>query len=453
MSPHAAPCRACTHAARVRSRCLRRTLIIGLTAFLTVVDLFATQAILPSLARAYQVTPAAMGLAVNASTLGMAVAGLAVALFEPPHRPAARHPGQPRAARRSRPRCSRSRRTSTTFTIAAHRAGALHGLGLHADAGLSRRGMQRDGRRRRVRRLHHRQCREQSDRPPDVGRRRRSSRACGQLLFLLPCSTSPARCWSISPSTATDADGAGRGAGAAARDWLRHLRNAPLRAAFGIGFCILFAFIGTFTYVNFVLVARAAVARADGLGLRLFRLPAVGRHHAVRRARGADASARGPPFWGALALAGLGLPLLLTGNLPAVLAGLMLVGVGTFFAQAVATGFVGRAATERPRRGERHLSRVLFLRRTRRQRGARPAVRPLRLGRLRRRHRALARRCRRARGETARLIAPRHRNQSQPIFHRGSADFAFSLGEANQRSPPCLPAFCAHPQPSSSPSP
>ena len=32
-------------------------------------------------------------------------------------------------------------------------------------------------------------------------------------------------------------------------------------------------------------------------------------------------------------------------NLSAVIAGLMLVGVGTFFAQAAATGFVGRAAT------------------------------------------------------------------------------------------------------------
>src|SRR6266851_3060218 len=58
-----------------------RTLVIGLTAFLTVVDLFATQAILPSLVRAYQVSPAAMGFAVNASTMGMAVAGLAVAYF------------------------------------------------------------------------------------------------------------------------------------------------------------------------------------------------------------------------------------------------------------------------------------------------------------------------------------------------------------------------------------
>src|SRR5262249_11884266 len=53
----------------------------GLTAFLTVVDLFATQAILPSLTKSYGVTPAAMGFAVNAATLGMAVAGMAVALF------------------------------------------------------------------------------------------------------------------------------------------------------------------------------------------------------------------------------------------------------------------------------------------------------------------------------------------------------------------------------------
>ena len=60
---------------------LARTLLIGLIAFLTVIDLFGTQAILPALTRAYGVTPAAMGLAVNASTLGMAVAGLAVAYF------------------------------------------------------------------------------------------------------------------------------------------------------------------------------------------------------------------------------------------------------------------------------------------------------------------------------------------------------------------------------------
>ena len=41
----------------------------------------------------------------------------------------------------------------------------------------------------------------------------------------------------------------------------------------------------------------------------------------------------------------MGLPLLLLPNLVAVLAGMVLLGVGTFFAQAAATGFVGRAAT------------------------------------------------------------------------------------------------------------
>ena len=62
------------------ARRLLNTLLIGLIAFLTVVDLFATQAILPSLARAYATTPAVMSFAVNASTIGMAVAGLAMAV-------------------------------------------------------------------------------------------------------------------------------------------------------------------------------------------------------------------------------------------------------------------------------------------------------------------------------------------------------------------------------------
>ena len=57
-----------------------RDVTVALMAFLTLVDLFATQAILPSLAQAYRVSPAAMGLAVNTSTIGTAVAGLLVAL-------------------------------------------------------------------------------------------------------------------------------------------------------------------------------------------------------------------------------------------------------------------------------------------------------------------------------------------------------------------------------------
>ncbi len=124
----------------------------------------------------------------------------------------------------------------------------------------------------------------------------------------------------------------------------QHLRNPALRATFAIGFLILFAFIGTFTYVNFVLV-RAPLAIGPmqiGLVYGVF-LPAI----LTTPLAGQAVTRFGtrPTFWAALALAGFGLPLLLTASLPWVLTGLALVGVGTFFAQAVATGFVGRAAT------------------------------------------------------------------------------------------------------------
>ncbi|MBX9840630.1 MAG: DUF692 family protein [Xanthobacteraceae bacterium] len=126
--------------------------------------------------------------------------------------------------------------------------------------------------------------------------------------------------------------------------WTQHLRNRPLRATFGIGFCILFAFIGTFTYVNFVLVQAPLSLNRMALGLVYFvflpsivTTPFAG---AVVQRLGTQAT-----IWGALALAGLGLPLLLLPALWAVVLGMMLVGVGTFFAQAAATGFVGRAAS------------------------------------------------------------------------------------------------------------
>jgi predicted MFS family arabinose efflux permease len=126
---------------------------------------------------------------------------------------------------------------------------------------------------------------------------------------------------------------------------LDHWRNPSLRAAFAIGFCILFAFIGTFTFVNFVLVRAPLSLRRMDLGLvYLVFLPSV-----VTTLFAGRAVARfgtRPAIWGALAVAGLGLPLMLSPHLPAVLAGMIMVGAGTFFAQASATGFVGQAATE-----------------------------------------------------------------------------------------------------------
>jgi predicted MFS family arabinose efflux permease len=124
----------------------------------------------------------------------------------------------------------------------------------------------------------------------------------------------------------------------------KHLRNPPLLASFGIGFCILFAFIGTFSYVNFVLVREPLSLGRMELGFVYFVfLPSI----LTTPFAGAAAQRFGtrPTFWSALALAGLGLPLLLVPRLSAVIVGLMLLAVGTFFAQAAATGFVGRAAT------------------------------------------------------------------------------------------------------------
>jgi predicted MFS family arabinose efflux permease len=124
-----------------------------------------------------------------------------------------------------------------------------------------------------------------------------------------------------------------------------HWRNPALRSAFAIGFCILFAFIGTFTFVNFVLVrAPLSLGRMD-LGLVYFVFaPSV--VTTLFAGRAAARFGRRPAIWGALAVAALGLPLILSSHLPEVLTGMALVGVGTFFAQACATGFVGQAASD-----------------------------------------------------------------------------------------------------------
>ncbi|HEY7690276.1 MAG TPA: MFS transporter, partial [Dongiaceae bacterium] len=126
--------------------------------------------------------------------------------------------------------------------------------------------------------------------------------------------------------------------------WTAHLRNGPLRAAFAIGFCILFAFIGTFTFVNFVLVRDPIALSPMALGYVYFVfLPSIVTTPLAGRAAQRFGTRR--TMWGALAIAALGLPLLLLPSLPAVMAGLALIGAGTFFAQAAATGFVSRAAT------------------------------------------------------------------------------------------------------------
>jgi len=68
-------------APRIGATPAARLIAIAVISFLTLVDLFATQAILPSLAATYHVSPGVMGSAVNLCTLGMAISGLGVALL------------------------------------------------------------------------------------------------------------------------------------------------------------------------------------------------------------------------------------------------------------------------------------------------------------------------------------------------------------------------------------
>jgi predicted MFS family arabinose efflux permease len=297
---HAVPLEAVQMEMQGHPPVLLRTIVIGLTAFLTVVDLFATQAILPSLARAYQVTPAAMGFAVNSSTMGMAVAGLVVSLFSQRinRRLGIAYLGEECSAADA----GGAFAAYITGNVASNLIGRLVSAAVADHLGLA----------------------------TNFYFFAALNLVGAVLVYYTVARSSP-----MMPMGLTRSPFAA---------WITHLRNPRLRAAFGIGFCILFAFIGTFTYVNFVLVRPPLSLGAMQLGfVYLVFLPSV----VTTLLAGRAVHRRGtrPTLWGSLVLAGVGLPLLLLPNLAAALLGMVLIGVGTFFAQATATGFVSQAAT------------------------------------------------------------------------------------------------------------
>lgn len=320
-----------------------RSFVIGLTAFLTVVDLFATQAILPSLTRHYGVTPAAMGFAVNASTFGMAVAGLIVGFLSPHIN---RRTGIllslallaiPTSLLASAPNLAvfTTLRIAQGLCMASAFALTLAYLGEQCsamDAGGAFAAYITGNVASNL-----------------VGRLISAAVADGlglawNFYFFAALNLAGAllvyfTIKHVQPMHAMMPPGSPLAA------TIAHWRDPRLRSAFGIGFCILFAFIGTFTFVNFVLVRPPLSLGMMDLGLVYFIfLPSV----VTTLLAGKVASRLGtrPTIWGSLVVAGLGLPLMLAPNLGEVLTGMVLVGVGTFFAQAAATGFVGQTATD-----------------------------------------------------------------------------------------------------------
>ena len=319
-----------------------RAFTIGLTAFLTVVDLFATQAILPALTSAYGVTPAAMGFAVNASTIGMALGGLAVALLglrldrrsgilvslallAIPTALLSTLPGLPLFTLL---RIVQGLCMSTAFAL------TLAYLGEHTSA--------QDTASAFAAYITGNVASNLFGRLLAAGIVDHLGLVANFYIFAALNLSGAVLVWftveRAQPMPVADASHRGSLA-----SFLLHLANPVLRAAFAIGFLILFAFIGTFTYVNFVLVRPPFGVDMMMLGVVYFvflpsivTTPLAGRIAARFGTR--------PTLWGSFALAVAGLPLLLGSSFSGLLLGLALIGVGTFFAQATATGFVGRAA-------------------------------------------------------------------------------------------------------------
>jgi predicted MFS family arabinose efflux permease len=318
-------------------------IIIGLTAFLTVVDLFATQAILPAIASRYSVAPSAAGVAVNAATLGMAIAGVAVAAFS--HRinrrigifaalfalaiPTALLAHAPNLAVFSALRIVQGLLMSAAFTL------TLAYLGERCTAAASAGAFSAYVTGNVASNL--------------VGRLISANAVdhfglawnfylfavlniAGGVLVLATIRSAPKMAghetMQVSPIATLKA----------------HLANPALRTSFAIGFLILFAFIGTFTYVNFLLVRPPLGLGMMGIGLVYFVFaPSIVTTPMAGRLVQKIGACRAMCLGLGVAFAGL-IPLLAT-NLAGVLIGMVMVGVGTFFAQAVATGFVSRAAT------------------------------------------------------------------------------------------------------------
>lgn len=317
-------------------------IIIGVIGFLTLVDLFAAQAILPSLAARFGASPGEIGFAVNASTIGMAIAGVGVVFLGG------------RVNRRTAVWGSLAALTLPTLALAFVSDLTAFTL-LRVVQGLF-------------------MVTAFSMTMSYLAERCNAAQSATALAAYVTGVVASNLIGRLISGSVTDAAGvpanfvlfaalnlagaiiaavalksarpmangteAARTPVAIVRD---HLANNCLRTSFAIGFLILFAFIGTFTYVNFVLAAEPIALSPMSLGLVYFvfapsmiTTPLAGKVAAKYGAR--------LTFFASLGLAIAGLPMLLSSSLPLILTGLAVVGVGTFFAQATATGFVGRAA-------------------------------------------------------------------------------------------------------------
>jgi MFS transporter, YNFM family, putative membrane transport protein len=318
---------------------LGSSLLIGVIGFLTLVDLFATQAILPSLALEYGVTPSEIGIAANATTLGMAIAGLLVGAVSA-------RLERKRAITLSLlmlavPTCLLAFAPDLTIFALLRIA---QGLCMASAFTLTLTHLAERCERRTAGAL---AAYVTGVVASNLVGRLTAALVAGQVgassSFLFFAALNVAGAALVAVALHRNAPETRNGSSRFWTAWLDHLANPALRRTFAIGFLILFGFIGIFTYVGFVLMRPPHMLSMGALGLvflvflpSMVTTPLAGR---VTDRFGPDVT-----LPASLALALAGLVLLLGSNLLFVIGGMALVGIGTFFAQAVATGHVGRVA-------------------------------------------------------------------------------------------------------------
>ena len=135
------------------------------------------------------------------------------------------------------------------------------------------------------------------------------------------------------------------GLATSARQMLRHLRNPQLLATYAVGFGVLFTFVASFTYVSFHLAAPPYGLSPAGLGA-IFITYLAGVVTTLLTGRGVARFGRRRLVIGLTVLWAAGTLLTLLPSLTAIVLGLAVSAGAGFVCQAVATGFVAVTARE-----------------------------------------------------------------------------------------------------------
>jgi len=328
-----------------------RALLIGVIDFLTLVDLFATQAILPSLAAIYGVQPSEIGVAANATTLGMAVAGIVVGAF---------------SARLERKRavCLSLALLAIPTTLLAFAPNLTIFALLRITQGLFMASAftltlthlaERCGRRTATALAAYVTGIVASNLIGRLTAAFVAGLVGSESSFIFFAGLNLAGAALVAVALTRNSPEPAQSPMRFWSAWQNHLANTVLRRTFAIGFLILFGFIGVFTYVGFVLMRSPHMLSMGALGLVfLVFLPSMVTTPLAGRVT--DRFGPGATLPASLALALAGLTLMLLPNLGSIVGGMTLVGIGTFFAQAVATAHVGRVA-----RGDKAAASGLYL--------------------------------------------------------------------------------------------